>query len=169
MADNENPDEYAVVKPIEQVTVMLFGSPVRAVRLPDGRIAAVFSDLTDALNLARTSQARRVRSDDAIVDELFLAEIDVDGVGQPMDVLTAWAIPLWLTGIHPGKLTPEKRPKIVAFKRQAADVLYRYFSQPHDSSDALLPALPAPNHERHSGVCTPTRQTYTRRRSRCLD
>src|SRR5579862_6834776 len=151
MAEHENNGNNervgVAVKPVERVTVMLFGSPVRAVRLPDGRIAAVFTDLTDALDLYRASQARRVRSDEVTADQLFLAEIDVEGVSQPMDVLTAWAIPIWLAGIQLGKIAPEKRPAILAFKREAADVLYRRFSTPHESHTsytAALPTLPTP-------------------------
>jgi len=151
MSDHERNEtteknEGMSVKPIDQVTVLLFGSPVRAVRLPDGRIAAVFVDLTDALKLDRASQARRISADDVTADQLFLADIEEDEGENtvPMAVLTAWAIPIWLTGIHPGKLAPAKRPKIVAFKREAADVLYRHFSQPHESFNAHLPALPAP-------------------------
>ena len=54
-----------------------------------------------------------------------------------MEALTAWAIPTWLTGIKVGKIAPEKRPAILAFKREAADVLYRHFAQ-------RSPALSAP-------------------------
>ncbi|HUY76125.1 MAG TPA: hypothetical protein VMV29_05110, partial [Ktedonobacterales bacterium] len=58
------------IRPIEQDTVMLFGHPVRAVRLPDGRVAAAFNDLVEALGLVRNSQARRVHEDDTIGDQL---------------------------------------------------------------------------------------------------
>jgi len=125
---------------------MLFGHPVRAVRLPDGRVAAAFNDLVEALGLVRNSQARRVHEDDTIGDQLLPALLyDDSGVEIPGDVLTAWAIPLWLTGIQPSRLAPEKRPKVRAFRREAADVLYQHFSQRQLSQDAPdLLALVAP-------------------------
>jgi hypothetical protein len=129
----------AIIKPVEQDTVSLFGRPVVAVRLPDGRVAAVFTDLCRALGLDRASQARRVRTDDVIGDELLLAEVTVDEVAQPADVLTAWAVPVWLQGIQLSRLTAEKRPVILAFKREAANVLYQHFSR------RGLAALPAPD------------------------
>ncbi len=57
-----------------------------------------------------------------------------------MDVLTAWAIPVWLQGIKLTRIAPEKRDAILAFKREAEDVLYRHFSQQH-SQPAATPAL----------------------------
>jgi hypothetical protein len=108
------------------------------VRLPDGRIAAVLSFLCDALQLAAVGQARRIRADDVLADQLLLfAQVQTEGGPQAMDVLTARAIPAWLQGIKLGKVAPEKRTAILAFKREAADVLYRHFSQQR--------ALPAPS------------------------
>lgn len=122
------------IKPVEQDTVYLFDHPVVAVRLPDGRVAAVFTDLCAALDLDRASQARRVRTDEVIGAELLLAEV----AGVSADVLTAWAVPVWLQGIQLGRLSAEKRPAILAFKREAANVLYEHFSR------RTLAALPAP-------------------------
>ena len=50
---------------------------------------------------------------------------------QTAVVLTAWAIPLWLTGIQTKKLAEEKRPAILAFKKQAANALYEHFCASH--------------------------------------
>lgn len=88
-----------------------------------------------------SAQLRRVRADDVLAEQLVTALID-DGAGErPTNVLTAWAIPLWLTGIQASRVAPEKRNAIRAFKREAADVLYRHFSQPQQ---VALPAPPQP-------------------------
>ncbi|HLY30208.1 MAG TPA: hypothetical protein VKQ36_04220 [Ktedonobacterales bacterium] len=105
------------IRPIEQDTVTLFGHPVRAVRLPDGRVAASFNDMTQALGLQRAAQVRRVRQDDTIGDQLLPTVLrEANGSELPSEVLTAWAIPMWLTGIQVARLAPEKRPIILAFK-----------------------------------------------------
>lgn len=134
MAENRR----EIIKPVEQDTVYLFERPVIAVRLPDGRVAAVFTDLCAALELERTAQVRRVQRDDVIAGEMLFAEITIEGVPQPMDVLTAWAVPVWLQGIQLSRLPAEKRPPILAFKREAANVLYEHFAQ------RSIAALPAP-------------------------
>jgi hypothetical protein len=136
-----------VFAPLEQATAALFGHAVLAVRLPDGRIAAVFTDLCSALDLDRASQARRVRTDEVLRDQFVTAEVTYEDLPQPSDVLTAWAIPTWLTGIQLSRLALEKRSAILAFKREAADVLYRHFSQPQQALSSVVTApegLPSP-------------------------
>jgi hypothetical protein len=143
-----------VFLPAEQAQVSFYARPIRAVRLPDGRIAAVFSDLCEAIGLTRPSQARRIQADETLAEHLVLARVETDGGPQSLDVLTAWAIPAWLQGIHLSRVTPEKRAAILAFKREAADVLYRHFSGQAALSAAttdatvLVPSEPVAQPER---------------------
>jgi P22_AR N-terminal domain len=115
--------------PTRQEVVPLFDRFIVAVSLPDGRIAATLASLCEALGLTQNSQVRRIRMDDVLTDELATAAIETSSGVQAMGVLTAWAIPLWLTGIQTRKVAEEKRPAILAFKKQAANVLYEHFSQ----------------------------------------
>lgn len=133
MADNTNTagitEEGLTV--VQRESVLFYGHHIAAVRLSDGRIAAVFTDVCKAIGLSRGPQARRVRMDDTLWDQLLTIEMDPDGSGiRPTDVLTAWAIPLWLTGIQINRVSADKKDAILAFKREAADALYRHFSQP---------------------------------------
>ncbi len=121
---------YNYQRPVQQDRVMLFGHHVMAVKLDDGAIAAVFTDLCNALGLARAPQARRIRSDDTLSGQLYDIEMDPDGSAiRKVDILSAWAIPTWLTGIQTSRVSPDKREAILTFKREAADALYRHFSQ----------------------------------------
>ena len=117
------------ITPTRQEVVRLFDRFIVAVSLSDGRIAATLASLCDALGLTQNSQARRIRMDEVLSDELVEVSIQTDGGMQTMGVLTAWAIPLWLTGIQTSRVAEEKRPAILAFKKQAANVLYEHFSQ----------------------------------------
>ncbi|WIG59595.1 MAG: hypothetical protein OJF49_002342 [Ktedonobacterales bacterium] len=134
-----------VVQPLASDVVTFYGHDIRAVRLPDGSIAAVLTDLCTALDLDRASQARRIRTDDVLADHLLFALVadNLTGETQAMDVLAAWGIPLWLTGVRTGKLTAEKRAAIRAFRREAADVLYRHFSQPRAELPTPVNLVPA--------------------------
>ncbi len=126
-----------VLVSVEQALVPFYDRDIIAVQLSDSRIAAVLSSLCEALQLATVGQARRIRADDVLREHLLLAQVQTEGGPQAMDVLTAWAIPTWLQGIKLGKVAPEKRPAILAFKREAADALYRHFAR-------WTPALPTP-------------------------
>lgn len=115
--------------PTRQEVVALFDRVIVAVSLPDGRIAATLTSLCESLGLTQPSQSRRIRLDEVLRDELVEAVIQTGGGTQVMVVLTAWAIPLWLTGIQVRKVAEEKRPAILAFKKQAANAPYEHFSQ----------------------------------------
>ena len=82
----------------------------------------------DALGLTQPSQSRRIRTDEVLADELVSVAIHTNNGTQVASVLTAWAIPLWLTGVHITRLAEPKRAAIRAFKKQAANVLYEHFS-----------------------------------------
>jgi hypothetical protein len=105
-----------------------YGTSILAVKLSDGRVAAVFSLLCAALDLARQPQVRRVRADDVIAESLIPVRIETPGGPQEVEALVAWAIPVWLQGIKVSRLAPEKQPAILAFRREAADVLYQHFA-----------------------------------------
>src|SRR5438067_2313129 len=137
-------EQRSVLIPVEQATISFYGYPVIAVRLPDGRIGAVLRTMCEALQMDRPSQLRRIREDETITDCLVLVQVETSGGPQATDVLTAWAIPYWLSGIQLGRVAPEKREAILAFKREAADVLYRHFSQRpvRPPAQALVPVEP---------------------------
>jgi hypothetical protein len=83
--------------------------------------------MCDALQLERQGQVRRIRDDDTLADQLMPVRVETDGGAQTMEMLTAWAIPIWLTGIQPSRVAPKGREAIKAYKREAADALYRHF------------------------------------------
>ena len=118
--------EQAII-PVEQDTVPFCDRQTIAARLPDGRIAASLRNMCDALQLERQGQVRRIRDDDALADQLVPVRVETDGGAQTMEMLTAWAIPIWLIGIQLSRVAPEKREAIKAYKREAADALYRHF------------------------------------------
>lgn len=112
--------------------------------LPDGKVAAVLNSLCDAIGLARHGQLERIQRDEILRDQLLLVQINSAGGPQIMNTLTAWAIPTWLQGVRLGKVAADRRDAILAFKREAADVLYRHFSQRPSlpPPDALVPSEP---------------------------
>src|SRR5260370_42097600 len=96
--------EAQVLIPVQQDTVDFDGYPVIAVRLPDGRIGASLRDMCDAMKIDRPSQVQRIRGDETIADSLVSVQIQTRGGPQNADVLTAWAIPYWLTGVETSRI-----------------------------------------------------------------
>jgi hypothetical protein len=143
--DDTQAQEMQAITPTRQEVVPLFDRFIVAVSLPDGRIAATLASLCDALGLTQPSQSRRIRADEVLADELVSVAIETRSGVQTMGALTAWAIPLWLTGVHVTRLAESKRAAILAFKKQAANVLYEHFSQltlPPPPPTTLVPSEP---------------------------
>jgi len=140
----DNTANNSLIIPIRQESVTLLGAEVIAVQLPDGRIGATLASLCEALSLHPASQARRIRLDEVLTGELLDVQIATTSGAQTMGVLTAWAIPLWLTGIHVSRVAEDKRAAILAYKREAANVLYRHFSTAQQIAppSTLVPAEP---------------------------
>ena len=104
----QDEQEQAII-PVEQDSVPFYDRQIIAARLPDGRIAASLRNMCDALQLDRPSQMRRIRDDDILVDQLVPVRVETEGGAQAVEMLTAWAIPTWLTGIQLSRVAPEKR------------------------------------------------------------
>jgi hypothetical protein len=94
---------------------------------------------TTATSVAAGAGAART-GDDVIADCLVPVRIETAGGPQEVEALIAWAIPVWLQGIKVSRLAPEKQPAILAFKREAADVLYQHFAARQRGEAVALPA-----------------------------
>ena len=127
--------------PVEQALVSFHNEEILAVRLSDGRIAASLRSLCNMLKLARHGQMERIRADAVLSKELLLVIIKTPGGQQTAEVLTAKAIPTWLTGLQPNMVAPEKRPLITALKEEAMEVLYRHFFK-IDADEKAAPPPP---------------------------
>lgn len=138
--------EQEIIVPVEQASVLFFGQPVIAARLPDGRIGATISNMCSILQMDVASQVRRIREDETIADCLVQVQIETETRGpQAMGVLVAWAIPFWLSGIQLSRVKDiDKREAIAYFKKEAANVLYAHFSQRHalPPAQAIVPVEP---------------------------
>ncbi len=97
------------VTPVKQSTVIIAGFEIIVVLLADGRVAAAFRMFCDMLGLDDTGQVRRVQSHRTIGDSLILAYIETTTGIKEANVIIAEAIPIWLAGIYPNKVSPEAR------------------------------------------------------------
>ncbi|HZI75331.1 MAG TPA: phage antirepressor N-terminal domain-containing protein, partial [Gemmatimonadales bacterium] len=142
--DRIEEQDRTVFIPAQQETINFLGRSLIAVRLADGRIAASLHIMCDALQLDRPGQLRRIREDDVLADQLLAVRVETDGGLQVMKMLTIWAIPTWITGLQIERTDTDKREAIRAFKREAADALYRHFSRrlALPAPQAVVPAEP---------------------------
>jgi hypothetical protein len=136
----------AVLVPTEQATVPFYGHELVAVRLPDGRIAAVLRWLCEGMGIDVQAQVRRIRRKRALRDDLVVVQVVTGGGPQAMPALGLHGLPGWLYGIDETRLdNPEAQEGVVRFQAEATDVLYRHFAhrpQQVATLTALVPAVP---------------------------
>jgi hypothetical protein len=94
--------------PVEQALVPFHDNEISSALLPDGAIIASLPSLCNILKIAVNGQARRIRRDQALSKYLLRVLIETPGGPQITDALVAWTIPLWLMGLQPNMIAPEK-------------------------------------------------------------
>lgn len=96
--------------------------------------------IVEAIGMSWGSQRIKVKSR----YESVVSEIDTtgsDGKSYAMTCLPLRKLAGWLMTIHPNKVRPELRERIVAFQNECDDVLWRYWSERHPP--AALPSAEA--------------------------
>lgn len=142
---SEETPEYEieqVLETIEQHTIMFYGKPLVAIRLPDGTPAVVFNQLCENMGLERTAQVRRVRRKKATAKGFYSVRIETPNRGQQVvNALTLQVTPGWLFGIDANRAAPEVRADIERYQDECMDVLYQWASTPRiEAPAALVPA-----------------------------
>lgn len=128
----------AALVPVEQDTITFYGHELVAVRLPDGRIAAVLRWLFESLNLDRAGQMQRIERKTALADGLVLVRVETAGGPQEMPAIMLKVLPGYLFGIDENRVKAEAREDIILFQRECVEALADHFTRKHPPT---LPAL----------------------------
>ncbi len=117
--------------PAEQALIPFYEGQILSARLPDNLIAASIDSFCTMLKINTQAQLRRILRDEVLARHLLLVVIQTPDGPEVTEMLSAKAIPMWLTGLQPKMVAPEKRPLILALKEEAVEVLYRHFFKVH--------------------------------------
>lgn len=126
--------------PVEQDSIPFYGHELIAVRLTDGRIAAVLRWLCDSLQIDIDGQLQRIRRKTALAEGLVLVRVDTAGGPQEMQALTLDVLPGYLFTIDERRVKAEAQSDIVLFQRECVKALAEHF----EHKRRALPALAAP-------------------------
>ena len=116
--------------------------PIIAVQLPDKRIGATLHSLCEKLDLNRVGQMQRIRRSPKLGRALLVVRVATPGGPQQMDVLQAWAISVWLTGLQATRLPEEKQALALLLQEKAFETIERAFSQPEQAPPDPIPEAP---------------------------
>ncbi len=95
----------------------------------------------EALGVDFSSQLVKLREDSVV--GVVIITTPSGGGAQETACIELRSLPLWLATIHPGRVRPEVAVKLIAYKRECAEVLADHFLGPR-GRPAELPAPPRP-------------------------
>ena len=125
---------------IKAVTLADDLQPIEAVKLADGWLGATIRSLCILLNISRFSQLVRIRRSPKLASALVQITINTTGGPQKLEVLAAWAIPIWATGLQISRLASEKQEAARLVQEHAYQAIARAFaSQPIETEPAAAP------------------------------
>lgn len=102
------------------------GDTLDVVRRGDDAFAVV-KRVCEVLGVDLEGQRKKLRADESICTELISVQVHGDDQAREVFCIHVDSLPLWLATIHPTKVRPEVRAKLVAFKRECAKALADYF------------------------------------------
>lgn len=85
--------------------------------------------ICEVLGVDESRQRRKLAANPAASTALVSA-IAEDGAAREMFCVSVRSLPLWLATIHPGRVREDVREKLVAYQRQAGEVLAEHFLGP---------------------------------------
>lgn len=104
----------------------------------DGKHWLPLRPLCERFGLAMQPQHRKLQGAEwAVVTEMVMT--GSDGKNYQMTCISLGSLGAWLLSIKAGKVKPGVRPALVAYQKEAADVLYRYFFRGTSAAPAATP------------------------------
>jgi hypothetical protein len=102
------------------------GDELGVLRIDDGDVAVPLGELCDAVGVELPGQLRKLKSA-AWATMIMMITVAEDGKSRELVCLHRRSIPMWAATIHPSKVAPEARAKLIAYQHEAADVLADHF------------------------------------------
>lgn len=141
MTDSEQDADIPQITIRESLPITLFESVALAIRGNDGLIYLALSDICQIVNLAPTSQLRRIRGHEDLIEGLVLADVDTGYGIKAQYFLQIDLFPLWLLGVNTRKSDEQTRARLRHLKRYLISEVYAAFARatnlPESSSRAI--------------------------------
>jgi len=134
MSEADKEGSSALV-PLEEKTVKFYGDEITAALVEikgKGDVYVPLRPLCDYLGLDWSAQYRRSKRDEVLADELISVAMTTTEIGRGKGrrdnlCLALKFLPGWLFGIDATRVKPELKEKIIRYRRECYDVLYKAF------------------------------------------
>ena len=134
--------ETALV-PTRQEVVPFYSDALLVALAPDGNLYVALRPITEALGLAPNGQRARIQRDPFLAEGTqTLRMTGADGRQRAMFALRVALLNAWLLNVDTGRVRSELQATITRYKRECAQVLWRYFQgEPRELVPAASPAV----------------------------
>lgn len=102
----------------------------------EGRDWAALKPMCDSLSIDPWSQQRRLNGR-SWATTAVMTVVAADGKPREMTMIERASIPMWLATIDERRVSPDARPKLIAYQREAATALDAYFNKRVIAAPAL--------------------------------
>lgn len=123
-------DDTAALVPIEEKTVDFYGDSITAALVEVGSQEEIYvplRPLCDYLGVDWSGQRKRLNRDEVLAEAQGVVIMSTPGGQQQFVCLPLKFIPGWLFGIDTSRLKPELKEKIIRYRRECYDVLWKAF------------------------------------------
>ena len=102
--------------------------------------------IVEGMGLDWSSQFTKLKSDQKRWGSIVINTIQVPGDTQSREtvMMPLRKLPGWLMTIHPTRVKPEIREKIIQYQNECDDVLWKYWSEGHVTNPRISIVTPAP-------------------------
>ncbi len=119
----------AVLVPSEQRLVTIVDDEEIPAALIAGQdIYLPIRPLCHTLGIASQMQITRIKADEVLAENLRRVRLTTPGGPQTVQALHIESVPLWLGTLEPGRVKPELRPRLIAYKRWMQRRVYEAFA-----------------------------------------
>lgn len=127
---------------ISIVSVPFYDETMQTI-MKDGKPYVAMRQIIQALGLYWGSQYNRIMRDEVLKEQVIIMKTQMPDDGQRRDMLflPLGALNGWLFGVTLKKVKPELRDKLLRYKRESYDVLYRYWTGEHQNVMQAMNAI----------------------------
>ena len=132
------PAELAILVPAREQVVDFYGDTIPVAQLAEGEIYVPLRPICEQLGLSWAGQRERTYRDEVLAEALRSIRMTRTEAGGHRAVLCLPLkhLPGWLFGVMAARVKPTMREKILRYRRECFDVLWRAFAP------AMVPAAP---------------------------
>ncbi|WP_437276426.1 phage antirepressor N-terminal domain-containing protein [Sorangium sp. So ce375] len=116
-------------RPAELIKFNFYGDELDVFQAGTSTLVSI-RRICEAIGLGYSSQLQKLRADESVCVTMIVTQMPGDDQAREIACVDVRSLPLWLATIHPSKVSHHIKDKLIAYKRECAEVLADHFLGP---------------------------------------